>query len=51
MRFGSKRTGAVDNMGAGGMFAKIDIETGRFYDAKIIEANEINRACVIRIPV
>lgn len=41
MRFGSKRTGAVDNMGAGGMFAKIDIETGKFYDAKIIEANEI----------
>jgi hypothetical protein len=41
MRFGSKRTGAVDNMGAGGMFAKIDIDTGRFYDAKIIEANEI----------
>lgn len=41
MRFGSKRTGAVDNMGAGGMFCKIDIETGRFYDAKIIEDNEI----------
>ena len=41
MRFGSKRTGAVDNMGAGGMFAKIDIETGKFYDAKIIEDNEI----------
>lgn len=41
MRFGSKRTGAVDNMGAGGMFAKIDVETGKFYDAKIIEANEI----------
>ena len=28
-------------MGAGGMFARIDIESGRFYDAKIIEANEI----------
>ena len=41
MRFGSRRTGAVDNMGAGGMFAKIDIDTGKFYDAKIIEANEI----------
>ncbi len=41
MRFGSKRTGAVDNMGAGGMFAKIDIESGKFYDAKIIEDNEI----------
>jgi len=41
MRFGSKKTGAVDNMGAGGMFARIDIETGHFYDAKIIEGNEI----------
>lgn len=45
MRFGSKRTGAVDNMGAGGMFAKIDIDTGKFYDAKIIEANEI-KSCL-----
>lgn len=41
MRFGSQRTGAVDNMGAGGMYARVDVETGRFYDAKIIEANEI----------
>ena len=41
MRFGSKKTGAVDNMGAGGMFAKIDIETGRFYDSKIITNNSI----------
>ena len=41
MRFGSKRTGAVDNMGAGGMYARVDVETGRFYDSKIIEANEI----------
>lgn len=41
MRFGSKRTGAVDNMGAGGMYAQIDVDTGRFHDAKIIEANEI----------
>jgi len=45
MRFGSKRTGAVDNMGAGGMFAKVDIDTGRFYDAKIIEDNQI-RPCL-----
>ncbi|MDD4376611.1 MAG: sugar-transfer associated ATP-grasp domain-containing protein [Eubacteriales bacterium] len=41
MRFGSKKTGAVDNMGAGGMFCKIDIDTGKYYDAKIIEDNEI----------
>ena len=41
MRFGSKKTGAVDNMGAGGMFARIDIETGHFYDSKIITNNSI----------
>lgn len=45
MRFGSSRTGAVDNMGAGGMYARIDVETGRFYDAKIIEENEI-KSCL-----
>lgn len=36
VRFGSKKTGAVDNVGAGGMTAHIDVETGRFYDAKIV---------------
>ncbi|MEG1566321.1 MAG: sugar-transfer associated ATP-grasp domain-containing protein [Anaerovoracaceae bacterium] len=41
MRFGSKKTGAVDNMGAGGMFCKIDIDSGKYYDAKIINNNEI----------
>ena len=41
MRFGSKQTGAVDNMGAGGMFARIDIDTGHFYDSKIITNNSI----------
>ena len=41
MRFGSKETGAVDNMGAGGMFAQIDMETGRFHNGKIITGNKI----------
>lgn len=41
MRIGSKKSGAVDNMGAGGMFAKIDIDTGRYFDPKICEHNEI----------
>jgi len=41
MRFGSKKTGAVDNMGAGGIFAQIDIDTGRYHNAKIIENNDI----------
>ena len=36
VRFGSRKTGAVDNVGAGGMTAHIDVETGRFYDAKIV---------------
>lgn len=39
MRFGSKKTGAVDNMGAGGMFAQIDIETGHYHNAKVITDN------------
>ena len=41
MRFGSSKTGAVDNMGAGGMFVQVDIDTGRFYNGKIITENSI----------
>ncbi len=41
VRFGSKKTGAVDNVGAGGMTATIDVETGRFHDAKIVVNNSI----------
>lgn len=41
VRFGSKKTGAVDNVGAGGMTATIDVETGRFHDAKIVLHNSI----------
>lgn len=41
MRFGSSKTGAVDNMGAGGMFVQVDIDTGRFHNGKIITENSI----------
>ena len=41
MRFGSKKTGAVDNMGAGGMFVQVDIDTGKYGNAKIITNNSI----------
>jgi len=41
LRFGSKQTGAVDNMGAGGIFVQVDIDTGRYHDAKIITHNSI----------
>ncbi|MEE1312809.1 MAG: sugar-transfer associated ATP-grasp domain-containing protein [Lachnospiraceae bacterium] len=41
MRFGSKKTGAVDNMGAGGMFAQLDIDTGFYHNAKICVDNSI----------
>lgn len=41
MRFGSKATGAVDNMGAGGMFVQVDVETGKYDNAKIITHNSI----------
>ncbi len=41
MRVGSKKTGAVDNMGAGGMFVQVDMETGHFSNGKIITENSI----------
>lgn len=41
VRFGSKATGAVDNVGAGGMTAHIDVATGHFHDAKIVLSNSI----------
>ena len=41
VRFGSKATGAVDNVGAGGMTATIDVATGHFHDAKIVINNSI----------
>ena len=41
MRVGSKKTGAVDNMGAGGMFVQVDMETGHFHNGKIITENNI----------
>ncbi|MBQ4649265.1 MAG: hypothetical protein IJB73_01040 [Firmicutes bacterium] len=41
VRFGSKKTGAVDNVGAGGMTATIDVATGHFHDAKIVMDGEI----------
>ena len=36
MRFGSSKTGTVDNIGAGGIFVNLDEETGYFHDALII---------------
>lgn len=41
IRIGSKKTGAVDNVGAGGMTAHIDVETGRYHGAKIAINNQI----------
>ncbi|MDD6311578.1 MAG: sugar-transfer associated ATP-grasp domain-containing protein [Firmicutes bacterium] len=44
MRFGSKATGAVDNMSAGGMFVEVDEVTGKYGDAKII-TNQAIKPC------
>jgi hypothetical protein len=41
MRIGSKSTGVIDNMQAGGMYAQIDINTGRYFGAKIINGHNI----------
>ncbi len=41
IRIGSKKTGTVDNVSAGGLVATIDIETGRIYNGRSIDNNKI----------
>ncbi len=41
VRIGSQKTGAVDNVGAGGMTAHIDPENGHFHNAKIAVDNQL----------
>lgn len=41
MRIGSKNTGVVDNMEAGGMYAQIDLYTGRYFNGKIMKDGNI----------
>lgn len=46
MRFGTKKTGVIDNGSAGGIFSIVDVVTGRFYDSKII-SNYNTIKCII----
>lgn len=41
MRVGTSATGAVDNIGAGGMFAKVDMKDGHYSDAALMVNNNI----------
>ena len=36
MRIGTKKSGIVDNTAQGGMVCKVDVDTGRFYDAETL---------------
>lgn len=49
MRIGSSRTGFVDNVAAGGVVAAVDIESGRFGNAKILDG--INQGNLIDCPI
>ena len=42
MRIGTKASGNVDNTAQGGMFCKVDVETGRFYDGEKINNHIIS---------
>ena len=46
IRIGSQKTGAVDNVGAGGMTAHIDVETGKYDGALIAIDNQIKEIYV-----
>ena len=41
IRFGSSKTGTVDNISAGGMCATVDMETGKIHNPKMIDGNNI----------
>lgn len=43
LRIGTKESGTTDNVGAGGMFCKIDVDTGRFYDGEVFNNYVMNK--------
>lgn len=43
LRVGTKETGAVDNLSQGGLVCKVDVATGRFYDAKVLKNDKYER--------
>ncbi|MGN0077380.1 MAG: sugar-transfer associated ATP-grasp domain-containing protein, partial [Coriobacteriales bacterium] len=49
MRIGSSRTGFVDNLAAGGICAAVDIETGRYGSATILDG--VNQGNLVPCPV
>lgn len=49
MRIGSSRTGFVDNLAAGGICAAVDVETGRYGDAQILDG--IDQGNLVPCPV
>lgn len=44
MRVGTEKSGIVDNTAQGGMVCKVDVETGRFYDAETIQNHVYQKA-------
>ena len=48
-RFGTSSTGAVDNVAAGGIVAEVDIETGRYGNAKRLDG--VDQGNMIACPV
>ena len=42
MRIGTKQSGIVDNTAQGGMFCKVDVKTGKFYDGEKIDNHVIS---------
>lgn len=49
LRIGTSKTGGVDNVAAGGLVAKVDIATGRYYDAKRLDG--VNQGNLVDCPV
>lgn len=46
LRVGTRKSGATDNVGAGGMVCRIDVKTGRFYDGEVLHDHVFSKAPV-----
>lgn len=49
LRIGTSATGGVDNVAAGGLVAKVDIPTGRYYEAKRLD--NVDQGNLVDCPV
>jgi len=44
LRIGSESSGVIDNVGFGGVFAKVDVDTGKYYEGEMLASHIITKS-------